>query len=164
MELCKHDRDAAARFLQDQVEFLNQWRNRKRMRQPGRQKVDRLRGAADREKGASAGAYRPTKRKKVPEDVDPVLILREHIRKHGLKSGSYVQIENRENEKWFMRIVKGHVIDANSDDPKLASALWCEPNNVSKLSKEYSAPQVCEIKTIIDAGTFGKFKQTLQKN
>ena len=120
MELCKHDRDAAARFLQDQVEFLNQWRNRKRMRQPGRQKVDRLRGAADREKGASAGAYRPTKRKKVAEEGDPVLKLREHIRKHGLKSGSYVQIENRENEKWFMRIVKGHVIDANSDDPKFA--------------------------------------------
>jgi len=163
MDFCKVDREAAVTFLQNQDEFLNEWRNRKRMRQPGRKKVDRPRGVADRDKGASAGAYRPTKRKKVAEDADPVLTLREHIRKHGLPNGSYVQIENRKNEKWFMRIVKGHVIDANSDDPKLASALWCEPNNVRKLSKEYSAPQLCEIKTITDAGTKDKFKRMLKK-
>ena len=83
-------------------------------------------------------------------------------REHGLPSGFYVQIENMENEKWFMRIEKGHVIDANSDDPKLASAFWCEPNSVSKLSKEYRAPQLCEIKTIMDAGTYGKFKKMLE--
>ena len=67
----------------------------------------------------------------------------EGSREHGLPSDFYVQIENRENEKWFMRIEKGHVIDANSDDPKLASAL-------------------CEIKTIMDAGTYGKFKKMLE--
>lgn len=162
MDLCKHNREAADGYLQDQEAFLNQWRNRKRARQPGRQRIDRLRGAGDRDKGTSARAYKPTKKRKIADDDDPVLKLRERIRKHGLPSGFYVQIENRENEKWFMRIEKGHVIDANSDDPKLASALWCEPNSVSKLSKEYRAPQLCEIKTIMDAGTYGKFKRMLE--
>ena len=92
---------------------------------------------------------------------DPVLKLREHIRRNGLASGSYVQIENRQNEKWFMRIHKGNVIDADGDDPSLESALWCKPNSVSELDPAYR-PQKCEIKTIMDAGSYTKFKRMLE--
>jgi hypothetical protein len=160
MDLCKQNRDLADKYLQDQEAHLNEWRNRKRGRQSGRKKIDRLRGRADREKGASARAYKPRKKSKV--DEDPVLKLRERIRKNGLPSGSYVQIENRQNEMWFMRIVKGNVIDADGDDPALEKALWCEPNSVCKLAKNYPV-QTCEIKTIMDAGTYGKFKEMLDK-
>jgi hypothetical protein len=59
---------------------------------------------------------------------DPVLQLRERIRANGLASGTYVQIENLQNEKWFMRIANGNVIDAYGDNPALESALWCKPN------------------------------------
>ncbi len=92
---------------------------------------------------------------------DPVLRLREHIRKNGLPSGSYVQIENRQNEKWFMRIEKGNVIDADGDDPVLESALWCKTNNVRQLDPAYPR-QKCEIKTIIAAGPYSKFKNMLE--
>jgi hypothetical protein len=160
MDLCKQNRDLADKYLQDQEAHLNEWRNRKWARQSGRKQIDRLRGRADREKGASARAYKPRKKSKV--DEDPVLKLRERIRENGLPSGSYVQIENRQNEMWFMRIVKGNVIDADGDDPALEKALWCEPNSVCKLAKNYPA-QTCEIKTIMDAGTYGKFKEMLDK-
>ncbi len=159
MEICKQNRVALDRHLQDQEDFLQDWRNRKRTRNPGRQTVDRLRGAADRDKGVSAHAYKPRKIRKKEED--PVLKLREHIRKNGLASGTYVQIENRENEKWFMRITKGNVIDADGDDPAIECALWCKPNCVSKLDTAYG-PQKCEIKTIMDAGPYVKFKNMLQ--
>ena len=92
---------------------------------------------------------------------DPVLKLREHIRRNGLASGSYVQIENRQNEKWFMRIHKGNVINADGDDPALESALWCKRNSVSELDPAYPRQQ-CEIKTIMAIGSYSKFKKMLE--
>ena len=160
MDICKHNRDAAEKYVQDQEALLNQFRNRKRARQPGRKQIDRLRGGSDRKKGESAHAYKPRKRSKV--DDDPVLKLRDRILKHGLPSGSYVRIKNKQNEKWFMRIVKGNIIDADGDDPALEKALWCEQNSVCKLAKGYPA-QKCEIATIEDAGTYNKFKKMLEK-
>ena len=85
----------------------------------------------------------------------------EGSREHGLPSGFYVQIENRENEKWFMRIDKGNVIDADGEDPSLESALWCKPNSVSELDPAYR-PQKCEIKTIMAIGSYSKFKKMLE--
>ena len=164
MDLCKQNRVLAHNYLQDQEALLNLWRNRKRPRQAGRKQIDRYRGPADRQKGSSAGAYKPRKKARdVDETEDPILKLRERIRKHGLPSGSYVQIENRQNEKWFMRIVKGNVIDAEGDDPALEQALWCEPNSVCKLAQNYPA-QKCEIASIMDAGTYSKFKNLLKNN
>jgi hypothetical protein len=87
---------------------------------------------------------------------DPVLKLREHIRKNGLAIGSYVQIEKRKKEKWFMRITKGNVIDADGDDPALESALWCKPDFSTDTAY---GPQICEIKTIMAAGPYKKFKK-----
>ena len=69
--------------------------------------------------------------------------------------------QNRQNEKWFMRIDKGNVIDADGEDPSLESALWCKPNSVSELDPAYR-PQKCEIKTIMDAGSYTKFKRMLE--
>jgi hypothetical protein len=95
-------------------------------------------------------------------NIDPVLELRERIREHGLPSGSYVQVKNHVNEKmWFMRIAKGNVINADSEDPALESALWCKADSVSHLSKKYP-PQPCEIKTIQDAGSYSYFKKILE--
>ena len=95
--------------------------------------------------------------------MNPVLQLRERIRKNGLSSGTYVQIANEEGELWFMRVVKGNVIDPDGDDPAIASALWCEANCIIRLSKRYSKPIQCEIKTIIDAGPMTKFKALLAR-
>ena len=114
-------------------------------------------GVAD----AAQGRGKKRQRSEAKGNCDPVLELRERIRKNGLASGSYVQIENRENEKWFMRIDKGNVIDADGDDPSLESALWCKPNSVSELDPAYRA-QKCEIKTIMDAGSYTKFKRMLE--
>jgi hypothetical protein len=117
------------------------------------------RGGTKRQK--TSGAPRQSLREVEEVEADPVLKLRERIRKNGLASGSYVQIENRQNEKWFMRIDKGNVIDADGEDPSLESALWCKPNSVSELDPAYR-PQKCEIKTIMDAGSYTKFKKMLE--
>jgi hypothetical protein len=80
-----------------------------------------------------------------------------HIR-HGLKAGTYVQIANSKGEKWFMRIVNGKVLDQDTDDPVLASAYWCETNDVTRLSTKFPKAEKCEIRGIIDAGGMTKFK------
>ena len=96
-------------------------------------------------------------------DGDPVLQLRDRISRKGLKSGDYVQIHNSKGEKWFMRIVNGKVLGKNTEDPVLASALWCEPNDVTKLAldakKKRLGPQTCEIRSIVDAGDMSKFRR-----
>jgi hypothetical protein len=167
MERCKHDKHFAADYLQLQEDLKRQYANRKQRSQPGRQKLDRIRGAADVPKRRRRERTEDRSvRKRARSDVsdfggDPVLILRDRILRHGLKSGDYVQIENQTNEMWFMRIVKGNVIDADGDDPALEKAVWCEPNTVCKLAKNYP-PRKCEIKTIMDAGTYGKFKKMLK--
>ena len=107
-----------------------------------------------------SGAAAPTKKQKRAES-NPVLVLRERIRASGLASGTYVQIANHQNEKWFMRIVDGHVINPDGDDPSLKSALWCEPNCVTRLSKTHTKHEPCEIRGIIDAGSLGKFEKML---
>ena len=132
-------------------------------------------GLADVAQGRGTGQKRQQKsRKTAPkrqkrsgaeqslDDDDPVLNLREHIRKNGLPSGSYVQIENRQNEKWFMRIDKGNVINADGDNPALESALWCKRNSVSELDPAYPR-QKCDIKTIMAIGPYSKFKKMLEK-
>jgi hypothetical protein len=88
-----------------------------------------------------------------------VLQLRDRIFRKGLKSGYYVQIHNSKGEKWFMRIVNGKVLGKNTEDPVLASALWCEPNDVTKLSAKFTKPETCEIRSIIDAGDMSKFRR-----
>ena len=55
-----------------------------------------------------------------------------------MNSGDYVQIANDKGEKWFMRILNGKVLRKNTDDPVLASALWCETNNVARLSSQFT--------------------------
>ena len=157
LELCKGNRTVADEFLDAQEEILKKWRNRKRPQRPGRPSISRLRGVADDRPGTS----QPLKKKQKPTEADPVLALRERIRKKGLPSGSYVQIVNRENEKWFMRIVDGHVLDADGDDPSLSSAIWCEPNSVTRLSKTHTRRVPCEIRGIMDAGSKGKFQKML---
>jgi len=115
-----------------------------------------------KESGAAvAGTSQPLKKKQKRAESNPVLVLRERIRTSGLTSGSYVQIANHQNEKWFMRIVDGHVIDPDGDDPSLKSALWCEPNCVTRLSKTHTKHEPCEIRSIIDAGSLGKFEKML---
>jgi hypothetical protein len=94
--------------------------------------------------------------------ADPVLQLRERIRANGLASGTYVQIENLQNEKWFMRIANGNVIDADGDNPALESALWCKPNSVVLCAPTEYPRQKCEIKTIMAAGPYSKFKKMLE--
>ena len=44
------------------------------------------------------------------------------------------------------------------DDPAIASALWCEANNVKKLSSQFTSAQTCEIRGIIAAGPMSQFK------
>jgi hypothetical protein len=112
-----------------------------------------------RQKESGAAAPAPKRQKR---SDDPVLELRERIRKNGLPSGSYVQIENRQNEKWFMRIDKGNVINADGDNPALESALWCKRNSVSELDPAYPR-QKCDIKTIMAIGPYSKFKKMLEK-
>jgi hypothetical protein len=87
-----------------------------------------------------------------------VLQLRDRIVRHGLKSGDYVQIANDRGENWFMRIVNGKVLFKNSDDPVLTSALWCETNDVTKLSSRFYTAETCEIRGIIDVGPMSKFR------
>ena len=148
----------ADEFLDAQEEVLKKWRNRKRPQRPGRPSISRLRGVADDRPGTS----QPLKKKqKSTTEADPVLALRERIRKKGLPSGFYVQIVNHQNEKWFMRIVDGHVLDADGDDPSLSSALWCEPNSVTRLSKTHTLRVPCEIRGIMDAGPKVKFQKML---
>ena len=94
---------------------------------------------------------------------DAVLQLRERIREHGLKSGDYVQIANDTGQKWFMRIVNGEVLFKDTDNPALASALWCEENDVTKLSSVFTRAETCEIRCIIDAGPVSKFNVTYNR-
>ena len=157
---------------------------------PGRPSVARIRGRADAPKSSkkrtceieSEGVARkrqrkatvadipkgksappPKKKQKVTNLTDPVLLLRERIRKYGLQSGSYVQIANNEGELWFMRVVNGNVLDPDGDDPALVSAIWCEANCIIRLSTRYNKPVQCEIKTIIDSGPMTKFKALIAK-
>jgi hypothetical protein len=90
------------------------------------------------------------------------LTTRERIRENGMASGTYVQIENLQNEKWFMRIANGNVIDAHGDNPALESALWCKPNSVVLCAHSEYPRQKCEIKTIMAAGPYSKFKKMLE--
>jgi hypothetical protein len=57
-----------------------------------------------------------------------------------------------------MRVTDGKVLRRDTDDPVLAGALWCETNDVTKLSRAFSAAQTCEIRGIIDAGPMSKFR------
>ena len=88
---------------------------------------------------------------------DRVLQLRDRIFKHGLPSGHYVQIENDKHQRWFMRVTNGKVLHKDTDDPALASALWCETHDVTKLSAKFTTAQECEIRSIIDSGPMSEF-------
>ena len=129
--------------------------------------MDRVRGAADvpkRKRRERIEDHSGKRDKRARVDVsdfggDPVLQLRDRILRKGLNSGDYVQIHNTKGEKWFMRILNGKVLGKNTEDPVLASALWCEPNNVAKLSVKFTNPETCEIRSIIDAGDMSKFRQ-----
>jgi hypothetical protein len=160
MERSKTDKHFADSYLQLQEDLKRQYANRKQRAQPGRQKLDRTRGVADAPKRKRRDSGNCPKEKRARKDFggDPVLQLRDRIVRHGLKSGDYVQIANDRDEKWFMRIVNGKVLLKNSDDPVLTSALWCETNDVTKLSSRFSAAETCEIRGIIDAGPISKFK------
>ena len=153
LDLCKTNRQLLDDYQKAQEELLGDWRSRRKPNAPGRKRVDRIRGVADVKK--STHALR--KKQKVTSDSDPVLLLRERVRKYGLQSGTYVQIENREGELWFMRIVDGKVLDSEGDDPALAGALWCESNCVNRLSKTHTKPVPCEIRGILDTGSLSKF-------
>ncbi len=161
MERCKKDKKFADSYLQHQEDLKREYANRKPPVHAGRQRLDRYRGAADepkrkrRDKPEDRGGR---KRARSDFDGNPVLQLRDRIVRHGLKSGVYVQIENKNNEKWYMRILNGKVLNKGTDDPVLASALWCETNDVSKLSTVFTHPEPCEIRTIIDSGTMSKFR------
>jgi hypothetical protein len=154
LDLCKTNRQLLDDYKKAQEELLGDWRSRRKPNAPGRQKVDRLRGRADDKKGTHRHA---NKKQKVANDSDPVLLLRERVRKYGLQSGTYVQIENCEGELWFMRIVDGKVLDPEGDDPALAGALWCETNCVNRLSKTHNQPVPCEIRGILATGSLAKF-------
>ena len=109
LEFCKFNRTPADDYLSAQEFILGQWRNRKRAAKPGHPTFDRIRGVADRRKGESV----TRKKRKVgdaADSVNPVLQLRERIRKNGLSSGTYVQIANDDRELWFMRVVNGNVV------------------------------------------------------
>jgi hypothetical protein len=124
----------------------------------------RKRGIADIGQGRGKGQHHEprkqnrSKRARTDFGGDVVLQLRDRIRRHGLQSGHYVQIENAKNEKWYMRVTDGKVLHRDTDDPVLAGALWCETNDVTKLSHAFPAAQTCEIRGIIDAGPMSKFK------
>ena len=161
-----HGKNIGMMTYREMYETVIQWHlkvagaNRKQRAQPGRQKLDRRRGVADAQKRKRRDSDKCSKEKRARNDFggDPVLQLRDRIVRHGLKSGDYVQIANDRGEKWFMRIVNGKVLFKNSDDPVLTSALWCETNDVTKLSSRFSAAETCEIRGIIDAGPISKFK------
>ena len=167
VERCKHDKHFAADYLQLQEDLKRQYANRKQPSRPGRKKLDRVRGAADvpkRKRRERIEDHSGKRDKRARVDVsdfggDPVLQLRDRILRKGLKSGDYVQIHNSKGEKWFMRIVNGKVLEKNTADPVLASALWCEPNDVTKLSAKFKTAETCEIRSIIDAGDMSKFRQ-----
>jgi hypothetical protein len=164
VERCKHDKQFAADYLQLQEDLKRQYANRRQRPQPGRQKLDRTRGAADVPKRSRRERTQDRSGKRARHDVsdfdgDPVLQLRDRISKKGLKSGDYVQIHNSKGEKWFMRIVNGKVLGKNTEDPVLASALWCEPNDVTKLSAKFKKAETCEIRSIVDAGDMSKFRR-----
>jgi hypothetical protein len=166
MERCKTDKTFADGYLQLQEDYKRQHASRKQRPQPGRQKVDRPRGVADvpKRRRREKTEDRPEVKRACSDfGGDPVLQLRDRILRKGLKSGHYVQIHNSKGEKWFMRIVNGKVLGKNTEDPVLASALWCEPNDVTKLAldakKKRLGPQTCEIRSIIDAGDMSKFRR-----
>lgn len=98
-----------------------------------------------------------TKRARSDFCGNPVLQLRDRILRHGLNPRDYVQIQNDQNENWFMRIVDGKVLDEHTDDPVLASALWCESNDVTKLSAQFTTAEQCAIRGIIDSGPLSEF-------
>jgi hypothetical protein len=162
MERCKNDKKFADGYLELQEDYKRQHANRKQRSQPGRQKLDRTRGAADvpkRKRGDRTEDKSGRKRARNEFGGNPVLQLRDRIVRHGLKSGDYVEIANDTGERWFMRIVNGKVLLKNSDDPVLASALWCETNDVARLSSQFTNAETCEIRGIIDAGPMSKFKK-----
>ncbi len=149
-------------YLQLQDDYKRQHASRKQRPQPGRQKVDRPRGVADvpKRRRREKTEDRPEVKRACSDfGGDRVLQLRDRIVRHGLKSGDYVQIANTTGEKWFMRIVNGNVLAKNTDDPVLASALWCATNDVTRFSSHFKFAQPCEIRGIIDAGPMSKFKE-----
>jgi hypothetical protein len=161
MERSKNDKKFADGYLQLQEDYKRQHANRKQRLQPGRQKLDRTRGVADvpkRKRRERTEDRSGGKRARSNFGGDPVLQLRERIRKHGLKSGDYVQIANDSGQNWFMRIVNGEVLFKDTEDPAIASALWCEANNVKKLSSQFTSAQTCEIRGIVAAGPMSQFK------
>jgi hypothetical protein len=164
VERCKHDKQLAADYLQLQEDLKRQYANRKQRPRTGRQKLDSIRGAADVPKRIRRERTEDRSVKRACSDAsdfggNPVLQLRDRILRKGLNSGDYVQIHNTKGEKWFMRILNGKVLGKNTEDPVLASALWCEPNNVAKLSVKFTNPETCEIRSIIDAGAMSKFRK-----
>jgi hypothetical protein len=108
IERCKTDKKFADDYLQRQEDLKRDHANRRQQVQPGRQKLDRLRGVADppkRKRSAINSDRMGSKRARSDFGGDPVLQLRDRILRHGLKSGWYVKIENQKGENWFMRIV-----------------------------------------------------------
>ena len=57
-----------------------------------------------------------------------------------------------------MRVTDGKVLRKDTDDPALARALWCETDDVTRLSATFTVPQECEIRSIIDSGPLSKFR------
>ena len=163
MELSKKDKQFADSYLQLQEDLKRQNASRKQRAHSGRQKLDRFRGPADAPKRKRSEACDRSQGKRARNenefDGNPVLQLRDRIARHGLKSGDYVQIANDTGEKWFMRILNGKVLRKNTDDPVLTSALWCETNDVTRLSSRFKYAETCDIRAIIDAGPMSKFKK-----
>jgi hypothetical protein len=166
MERSKTDKKFADEYLQLQEDLKRQHANREQRSEPGRQRLDRTRVAADtpkRQQRDGAEDLSGGKRVRIIYGDDAVLQLRERIWEHGLKSGDYVQIANDSGQKWFMRIVNGEVLFKDTDNPALASALWCEENDVTKLSSVFTRAETCEIRCIIDAGPVSKFNVTYNR-
>jgi len=159
LEIIKYNRTPADEYLSAQEAILKEWRNRKRAAKPGHPSLDRLRGPADLRKGEKRKKRKTCEAASAAES-DPVLQLRERIRKKGLTSGQYVEVVGQRRERWFMRIVDGRVLDKKGDDPCLAKALWCDANSVN-LSRTHTMPVQCPIRSIIDTASRSKFNTVL---
>ena len=128
------------------------------LRKKGIADIGQGRGKGQGKRSKKGQGDKSNKRARADFGGDRVLQLRDRILKHGLPSGHYVQIENNKNQRWFMRVTNGKVLRKDTDDPVLASALWCETGDVTKLSAAFTSAQECEIRSIIDSGPMYKFR------
>jgi hypothetical protein len=148
-------------YQKDFLERVNRMHHRTagpgpRLRKRGVADIGQGRGEKGQGKRSKQG--KGTKRAREDFGGDRVLQLRDRILKHGLPSSHYVQIENSKNERWYMRVTNGNVLRKDTEDPVLASALWCETGNVAKLSATFTTPQEVEIRSIIAAGPMSQFR------